>query len=62
MSAPLIQIGASPIAIKEARQAINDILRVPHIDNKTRIEALKALSTVCQVNGSTITNCNLQGK
>lgn len=59
MKSPMISIGASKEAVREARGAINDILRTPHVDNDTKAEALRALTTLCNVNGTTITNCHL---
>lgn len=54
-----VNIGASPTAIKEARGAINDILRAPHVDNSTKVAALNALNQVCQVNNSTVSGCSI---
>jgi hypothetical protein len=51
-----IQIGAKKESIKEARAAINDILKSGSLD-ETKREALKCLSTLCQVTNTTITNC-----
>lgn len=62
MNAPLLQIGTNQAAVREARGAINDILRQPHVDNKTKIEALRALSTLCNVNGTTVSGCTFTGK
>ena len=58
MTTPMIQIGATKDAVREARGAINDILRAPHLDNRTKIAALSTLATLCNVNGTSITNCN----
>jgi len=59
MSSPMINIGASPEAVKSARMAIIDILKVPYVDNKTKIEALRAFTKVCAVEGgASISNCN----
>lgn len=60
-TAPVISIGASVSAVKEARGAINDILRTPNVDNSTKTEALRALSTLCAVNNTMITNSNFNG-
>jgi hypothetical protein len=56
-NAPMINIGASPEAVKAARSAVIDILKVPYVDNKTKMEALRAFTKVCAVEGSTISNC-----
>ncbi len=55
-----VRIGASKGAIAEARAAINDIIGA-RIDNKTMRSALAALTTICEVKGATITNCNFEG-
>jgi hypothetical protein len=57
-TAPMVYIGASPEAVKAARQAILDILKVPYVDNKVKAEALRAFTKVCAVEGPTISNCN----
>ena len=56
-SRALLQIGASEEAIKAARAAIIDILKIPNLDNSTRCKALDVFASVCQVNGTTVTNC-----
>jgi hypothetical protein len=56
-SAPMLNIGASRSTVAEARAAINDILAAPHVDNNTKVEALRALNSVCAVNGASIMNC-----
>lgn len=61
-AAPMLNIsGAQKDAVSEARKAIMDILRTPHIDNSTKVEALKALDRLCGVSNTAITNCNFQG-
>ncbi|MGF6738481.1 hypothetical protein [Paraburkholderia atlantica] len=57
MKAPLLNIGVQPAAVKEARAAVNDILKAPHVDNATKVEALKTLTGLCNVNGTTVQNC-----
>jgi hypothetical protein len=61
MNAPLIHIGASKAAVKEARAAINDILRAPQVENGTKVEALRTLATLCNVSGTSISGCHIQG-
>lgn len=58
-----IYVGGSPKeSIAEARGAILDILNVPHVDNSTKVEAIKALRDLSvapsgtQVNGASITS------
>lgn len=57
----LLNIGVQKEAVKEARAAILDILKAVGVDNNTKVEALKTLSTLCAVNGVTMTNCNFTG-
>lgn len=59
-AAPMLSIGASHNTVAETRSAINDILAAPHVDNATKVEALKALCSVCSVANASITNCNFQ--
>ena len=59
--APMISIGAQRESVKEARDAIAMILD-SDCDQDTKRHALSALSTLCNVNGTTISNCNLTGK
>lgn len=54
-----IQVGPSPTAIKEARQAIIEIIRTTNAE-AVKIEALKALHTICGVNNTTISGCHIQ--
>lgn len=56
-----IHIGANRKTVKEARGAINDILRAPAAEQKTKREALKALSSVCAVTNTSISNCSITG-
>ena len=49
--------GADPAAVSEARKAINEILAAPHVDNATKVEALKSLHSLCAA-PTTITNCH----
>ena len=58
----MIYIGAEESAISEAHKTIVDILTVPHIDNQTRVEALRALGSVCSVNNVNLSNINLTHK
>lgn len=62
MKAPLLQIGVSKEAVKEARAAIIAILDNKNAENKTKIVALETLRTLCNVNGTQVTNCNFEGK
>jgi hypothetical protein len=58
-AAPMLNIsGANKDAVAEARKAIMDILRTPHIDNSTKVEALKALDRLCGVSNTSITGCS----
>ncbi len=54
-----VVIGASKDAIAEARAAINDILK-SSCDQSTKVVALETLRTVCQVNNTSISNCNIE--
>jgi len=54
-----IHIGVRKGALKEARKAIMDILNSDDSGN-TKRAALQALSTLCSVNGTTITNCTFK--
>jgi len=55
-----IHIGADGESVQNAAYAILEILNVQHVDHQTRIEAIKALSTMCRVENTTIQNCNFQ--
>lgn len=59
--APMIHVGTSVDAVREARGAINDILNARDADNTTKQEALRTLATLCNTNNTTIQNCHLQG-
>ena len=59
---PAINIGSNKEAIKEARLAINDILKAAHVDNQTKIEALRSLNTLCNVNNTSISGCKFTTK
>jgi len=59
--APLLQIGADPKSIKAVSDAVLAVLRVPSIDNKTKIAAIKAIEAAARVEGTQINNCNFQG-
>lgn len=50
--------GANKEAVREARAAIADILKQPHVDNSTKVEAIKALLGLCGVSNTTITGCS----
>ena len=57
--APMLSIsGANKDAVAEARKAIMDILRTPHLDNSTKVEALRALDKLCGVLNTNISGCN----
>ena len=57
-NAPAIQVGASAEAVNAAREAITSILAA-RVDNKTMRAALAALSSVCSVNGTTLSGCQI---
>jgi hypothetical protein len=57
----LLQVGVSAASIKEARLAINDILKSRMADESTKVVALGALKSLCEVNNTSITNCNFEG-
>lgn len=61
MRAMLI-IGASKETVVAAKQSIMEIIRCPDTEQETKRKALDALSTICSVNGTTITNCTFTGK
>lgn len=58
----LLQIGASAEAISRARGTIIDILRCKDADETTKLEALKAFTSVCSVNNATVSDCVFNGK
>jgi hypothetical protein len=61
-AAPMLNIaGPNVAAVAEARKAINDILRAPHVDNGTKVEALKALHGLCAVHNTAISGCTFSG-
>jgi hypothetical protein len=62
MTKALFVIGASKDSIREARETIKMILTVPNIDNPTRVVAIKALSTLCSVNNTTVSGCTFKGE
>ena len=53
----LLQIGASAEAITRARATVLDILRCKDADETTKVEALKAFTTICSVNNVTVSGC-----
>ncbi len=59
--APAVQIGASPAAILAARDAIVRIVELRG-DQETIREALRAFTTVAQVNHSTLSNFSIVTK
>lgn len=56
--APAINVGASVESVKEARGAINDILR-SSADQQTKQIALEVLAKITQVNNTTISQCHI---
>lgn len=56
--APMIHIGASRKSVKEARNAINDILE-SGAEEETKRAALTALSSMTQVTNTSISGCTL---
>jgi hypothetical protein len=57
-NAPLIQIGVSTQTVKEVYAAIIGIITADASD-AVKIPALETLRTACNVNGTTVSNCNL---
>ena len=57
----LLQIGASEKAIREAKDTILSILNCD-IDESTKVEALKAFTSVCSVDNTTVSECVFNGK
>ena len=57
----IINIGVSKEAIKSARQAILDIIKVSP-DREVSVAALDAFTKVTQVGHTAITNCNFTTK
>jgi hypothetical protein len=57
----LICIGANKEAVKEARAAIVEILRV-NVSDTVKCEALETLRTICGVTNTAISNCNFEGR
>lgn len=60
-SAPFIHVGASPQTIIEAKKAIVEILKLPHVDNETKRYAISELNNLAGVNNTTISNSTFQG-
>jgi len=52
---PMLQIGPSVESIEAARAAINSILNTPASDDN-KIQALKTLHHLCQVQGAVVSN------
>lgn len=61
LDAPMIQIGASKDSVAAAGKAVMDILYSP-AGSAEKIAALDTLGRICNVNGSTIQNCNFSTK
>ena len=55
----MIQIGAQLETIREAREAILEIMCVPYADTEVKLEALRAFNTVCSVNNVNLSNMTL---
>ena len=57
----LLNIGAAKDTVIEARKSILDILRA-NCDENTKIVALNAFQTICNVENTTVQNCTFKGK
>ena len=54
-----ITLGVNPSAVKEARGAINDILRAK-VDQQTMIAALQALTKITRIKGAVISGNSIR--
>lgn len=52
----MLHIGTEASAVREARAAILEILRVPHVDNSTKVAALQEFNRVLAINDVSISN------
>ena len=59
---PSVLIGPRPEAIREARAAIVEILKITEAGEGSKTAALTALKDLCQVKNTTITNCVFGGE
>ena len=59
---PMLQIGASKDAIKEAHLAVVEILKIGTKDRESTVAALNSLATICQVTNTTITSCSFKNE
>ena len=59
--AAMVHVGATKESVDAARSAILEIMRVKEADSPVKVEALKTLSTLCNVNGTTISDCDFRG-
>jgi hypothetical protein len=57
--APFITIGTNTETVREARGAINDILK-SKVDTAVKLQALQSLTSLTQVHNATITGCSFQ--
>ena len=55
----MLVIGVSRETVREARGAIMDILKA-HASESVQMAALSALCTICEVNNTTVSNCNFE--
>ena len=55
--APMIYIGTSERTVAEAKATLLAILATPNAE-AVKIEAIRALTTLCNVNNTTITGCS----
>ena len=56
-----IHVGAQKEAIVSARKTILEILKAK-VKNETKIKAIEALTKICAVEGTSISNCNFTSK
>ena len=59
--APLLNIGPSPTAIREARNSLLAILECG-AEQETLREALKTFRVACSCDGAVISNCSFYGE
>lgn len=57
MVGAMVSVGASVEAVREARGALNDILRSTNAD-AVKLAAVETLRYLCRVDNTTISNCN----
>lgn len=55
----MIHVGVAKETVTEAKKALVEILRITECGDSAKVAACDALTKLCQVTGTTISNCTL---